>query len=414
LVDEGKIVALDADDQTAEVIAAEGCVVTPGWIDIAVELREPGYEEDETILTGTSAAVAGGFTTIASLPDTSPPVDSQGSVEYIHLQSVRAAQCNVLVLACVSKERLGEQLAELGLLVRAGAVGFTDAPASIDNADLMRRALQYCRMFGVPIFNRPETQELSEGGVMHDGLVSTVLGLPGMPPAAEDVMTGRDLRLAEATGGSLHLLSVSTQGSIEQIRRAKERGCDVTCSVSLPNLIETDEALRSFNTSLKLRPPLRAAHHVNACLEGLRDGTVDIITAGHAPRAAEKKMCELDVAPFGAMGLETAVPLIVTRLIEPGFLDWPTLIRRISLNPARLLRQSAKGSLVPGSDADVTVIDPNSTWRQPERGFRSKSSNSPWLNESLRGRVQAVVVRGTVVFNDHAEHLAHQGSHHVA
>jgi dihydroorotase len=304
----------------------------------------------------------------------------------------------VLVLACVSKERRGEQMAELGLLRQAGAVGFTDAPDSINNPELLRRALQYCRMLDVPIFNRPDTLELSQDGVMHEGRVSTVLGLGGMPPAAEVVMTGRDVRLAEATGGWLHILSVSASGSVEEIRRAKERGLAVTASVALPNLVETDEALRTFNTSFKLRPPLRAMHHLQACLEGLRDGTIDIITAGHAPRAAEKKLCELDAAPFGAMGLETAVPLIVTRLVAPGHLDWPCLVEKLSRNPARLLRQPAKGTLAPGSDADVTVIDPQSPWDLPPTGFRSKGANSPWLSEPLRGRVRYTIVAGQLKY----------------
>ena len=330
MIEDGRIVALDDGGETADQVwDAQDCVVTPGWIDIAVELREPGCEEDETIESGTAAALAGGFTTIACLPNTDPPLDSQATVEFVRHQAQRAANCQVVILASVSKQRQGEQLAELGLLAQAGAVGFTDAPCPVRNPDLLRRALQYCRMFDLPILNRPETFELSEGGIMHDGLVSTVLGLPGLPPAAEDVMTGRDLRLAQATGGRLHLLSLSTRESVEQVRRAKRDGCSITASASLMNLIETDEVLRSFSPHFKVKPPLRAQHHVQACVDGVRDGTIDILVSGHAPRAAEKKMRELDLAPFGAIGLETALPLAVTYLIEPGLLTLVDVGRQV-------------------------------------------------------------------------------------
>ncbi len=399
LLEDGKVAAWDCDAPAdSQVIDASGWVVTPGWIDVAVELREPGFEEDETIDSGTLAAVAGGFTTVACLPNTDPPIDSQANVAFVQLQSRRADHCHVLVLACVSKGRQGEQLAELGLLAQAGSVGFTDAPSPVHNPDLLRRALQYCRMFPLPIFNRPEVRELSEGGMMHDGLVSTVLGLPGLPTAAEDVMTGRDIRLAQATGGRLHLLSISTEGSIEQIRYAKERQTPVSCSVTLASLIESDEALRGFDPNFKVRPPLRASHHVEACLEGVRDGTVDIISSGHVPRAAEKKMRELDLAPFGAVGIETAVPLLITRLILPGHLDWSTAVRRFSCEPARLLGQHLKGTLRVGADADVTLIDPVLSTSIEVDSFRSKARNCPWPGEPVRGAVMMTIVAGRIMY----------------
>jgi dihydroorotase len=392
LLSAGKVAAFDVDQpDDAEIIDATDLIVTPGWIDPAVELREPGLEEDETIATGSAAALAGGFTTIGCLANTDPPIDSQAGVEFALHQARRASACHVVVISCVSKERKGEQLAELGLLAQAGAVAFSDAPSPISNPDLMRRALQYCRMFDLPILNRPEVSELSEGGIMHDGLVSTVLGLPGLPPAAEDVMTGRDLRLAEATGGRLHLLSISTAGSVEQLRHARSRGSRVTASVTIGNLVTTDDVLRSFDPNWKVKPPFRAQHHVNACLEGLRDGTIDMITSGHSPRASEKKMRELDLAPFGAIGLETMLPLAITHLIEPGHVSWPTLIEKVTIRPAQLLGQHNKGTLRIGADADVTVIDPLHEWTIDPGRFHSRSKNCPYQGQVVRGKATTIV-----------------------
>jgi dihydroorotase len=397
LVERGRIAALDASAGPQDAILdASDRIVAPGLIDVCVELREPGWEEDETIESGTAAAVEGGFTSIACLPDTDPPIDSQASVEFVQHQAARADNCHVFVLACVSKGRAGQELAEIGSLVAAGAVGFTDANLPISNAELMRRALEYCQMFDRPVLNVVEVPELNYGGVMHEGLVSTILGLPGMPSEAEDVMTARDIRLAEATGGRLHLLRVSSSGSVEMLRRVKARGVQVTAGISPGNFAMTDEALRSFDANFKLNPPLRSPDHVEQCIAALVDGTIDVICSGHAPRAAEKKMDVLDEAPFGMVSLETTLGLVGTKLIQPGHLDWPAAIRKLSTNPAQILGLTHKGTLAVGADADITVIDPDVQWTVDPRRFKSKSSNTPLTNWTLHGRATDVIVSGCI------------------
>jgi dihydroorotase len=398
LIEDGKIVAYDAQLNGHQVMDASGKIVTPGLIDLHAEFREPGYEEDETIATGTAAALAGGFTTVACIPNTDPPVDTQAGVEFVKHQATKADNCNVVVLASVSKNGEGKELAELGSLVEAGAVGFTDAARPIGNTDLLRRALQYCLMFDKPILNHPEVVELSHGGVMHEGLTSMILGLSSMPAEAEDVMTARDIRLAEATGGRLHLMNISTSGSVEVLRRAKSRGVTVTAEVAAANISMTDEAFRSFDTNLKVNPPLRSRDHVEACIEGLIDGTIDIIVSGHAPRATEKKMLDLDLAPYGMSSLETTLALVITHLIDPGHLSWPDAIRKLTANPAAILKLD-KGTLRTGADADITIIDPEITWTVDPRRFHSKSTNTPLEGRVLKGQAWKTIVGGRVKFS---------------
>ncbi len=362
LVADGRIAAYDATPAGQEtVIDAAGKIVAPGLIDMHVHLREPGFEEDETIETGTAAALAGGFTSIACMPNTDPPTDTQAAVEFIRDRAARANNCNVLVVACVSRNREGKELAEIGRLVEAGAVGFSDDGSPVYDAELMRRALEYCLMFDKPVLSHAEIRELTQQGVMHDGLSSLVLGLTGIPAAAEDAMTARDVALAEATGGRLHLMHVSTGNSVEIIRRAKSRGVRVTAEATPHHFSLTDESLRTFDANFKMNPPLRGREHVEAVLAGLADGTIDAVASDHAPHAREKKMQELDRAPFGVVGLETSLGLVVTKLIEPGLLDWPAAIRKMSLNPARILGLD-KGTLQIGAPADVTIIAPQACW----------------------------------------------------
>lgn len=394
LVDNGRIAAYDAAATGNErVISAAGRIVSPGLIDLHVQLREPGREEDETIESGTAAAVAGGFTSIVCLPNTEPPIDSQAGVEFIRQKAARAGNCHVYVAACVSKDRAGKELAEIGSLVEAGAVAFTDAPRGIQNAELLRRAFEYCLMFDRPILNHPEELELSHDGVMHEGTVSMVLGLEGLPTEAEDVMTSRDLRLAESTGGRLHLLNVSSHSSVDLVRRVKLRGVGVSAGVCMYNLVLTDELLRTFDSNCKVDPPLRSQEHVEACVQGLKDGTIDVISSAHAPRAPEKKMLELDRAPFGMLGLETLLGLVVTKLIQPGHLDWMQALQKLTVNPARVLG-IPKGTLQIGADADITIIDPDATWTVDRDQFRSKSTNTPFGGWKLQGRAVQVLVGG--------------------
>lgn len=398
LVADGRIAAYDAKPSGDEtVIDAKGKIVCPGLIDMHVHLREPGFEEDETIATGTAAALAGGFTSVACIPNTDPPIDTQGSVEFVRDRAEKADHCNVFVVACVSKNREGKELAEIGQLVEAGAVAFTDDGSPVGNAELMRRAFEYCLMFDKPVLSHAEVRELTQQGVMHEGRVSQVLGLPGIPAAAEDVMISRDVALAEATGGRLHVMHVSTANGVDILRRAKSRGVRVTAEATPHHFTLSDESLRTFDANFKMNPPLRGQEHVEAIIAGLADGTLDAVASDHAPHAAEKKMQALDQAPFGIVGLETSLALVVTRLIEPGHLDWPTAIHRMSLAPAQILGVP-KGTLCLGADADITIIDPKAQWTVDPSTFRSKSVNTPFAGWELTGRADVVIVGGKVKY----------------
>lgn len=398
LIRDDKIAGYDVSPNGQDrIIDAAGKIVSPGLIDMHVHLREPGREEDETIATGTASALAGGFTSIACMPNTDPPIDSQASVEFIQHQAARADNCNLYVIACVSKNREGKELAELGQLVKAGAVGFSDDGAPVYDPELMRRAFEYSLMFDKPILNHEEVRELTRGGVMHEGLTSLILGLTGMPAAAEDVMVGRDISLSAATGGRIHVMHISSGGSVELVRRAKARGVRVTTEICPHHFTLTDECLRSFDSNFKMSPPLRSRKDVETCIAGLADGTIDVICTDHAPHAPEKKMRELDQAPFGIVGLETCLGLVVTKLIEPGILDWPTAIAKLTINPARILG-IPKGTLAVGADADVTIIDPDAQWTVDPAKFRSKSANTPFAGWQLRGRAETVIVGGRVKY----------------
>ena len=398
LIEGGRIAAIDvAEHGVDQVIDAAGKIVTPGLIDMHTELREPGREEDETIESGTAAALAGGFTSVACIPNTDPPIDTQAGVEFVRQKAARARHCHVFVLACVSKNREGQELAEIGSLVESGAVGFTDADRPIHNTELMRRALEYCLMFDVPILNHPEVLELSHDGIMHEGLTSMVLGLPGMPSDAEDVMTARDLRLAEYTGGRLHLMNISSAGSVELIRRFKSRGLGITAEICPAHFTLTDDTLRTFDANCKVNPPLRSKNHVEACIAGLVDDTIDVIASCHAPRTSEKKLQELDRAPFGMVNLETTLGLVVQYLIEPGHLSWPQAIAKLTINPAKALGL-AKGTLKVGADADVTIIDPEVRWTVCASEFKSRSRNTPFEGTQLKGRAVRVLVDGETRF----------------
>ncbi|MGE3317336.1 MAG: dihydroorotase [Planctomycetaceae bacterium] len=396
LLVDGKVAAIDPQPgHVDETISAEGCIVSPGFIDVHVALREPGQEEDEDTATGTAAALAGGFTSVACMPDTEPVVDNRAAAEFILLQAERAGHCHVFPLGAVTKDHAGAELAEIGQLVEGGAVGFTDAKKPVANAEIMRRALEYTRMFDRPIFNQPQVPELVEGRIMHEGLHSTLLGLRGIPAAAEAIMVGRDIALAEMTEGRLHLMCISTEESVERIRRAKSRGVRVTAEVTPHHLALTDESLRSFDSNCKVEPPLRTKEHIDALIEGLKDGTIDVISSDHQPCASEKKALELDHAPFGIIGLETLLPIVIRTLIDPGHLTWPQLIEKLTVNPARVLG-IAKGTLEPGSDADVSIIDPTCAWTIDPARFQSRSRNTPFGGWEVRGRARVVIVSGQV------------------
>lgn len=396
LIENGRVVGIGSEFTDADqVLDVSGKIVAPGLIDLHADLREPGLEEDETIETGAAAALAGGFTSIAVMPSTEPPIDTQAGVNFISQKAAAAGHCNVYVIGCVSRNRAGTELAEMGSLSEAGAVGFSDADKAIANSELFRRALEYSSMFNRPILHHPEVIELSQGGIMHEGDLSMILGLKGMPAEAEDVMTSRDLRLAESTGGRLHLMNISSAGSVELIRRAKKQGVRVTAAVSPFNFSLIDEELRTFNPNCKLNPPLRSKEHVEACQAGLADDAIDVIASSHSPRAPEKKMRELDQAPFGGSSLETTLPAVITYLIRPGRLTWMQAIAKLTTGPASVLGID-KGQIALGKDADITVIDPDCRWVVSGSRFRSKSGNTPYEGREFVGRADTVIVGGKV------------------
>lgn len=396
LIRDGRVVEIGSITSADETLDASGLIVCPGFIDTHVALRDPGYEEDETTATATAAALAGGFTTIAALPDTRPVVDNASAAEYVILQAERAGNCRVLPLGAVTRGHAGEELADLGQLARSGAVAFTDAKAPIRSAEIMRRALEYARMFDRPIFSHPQDPTLTAGGVMHEGYSSTLLGLRGMPAAAEEILVSRDIALAELTGGRVHLMSISTAGAVEQVRRAKARGIAVTCDVTPHHLALTDEAMQDYDANFKVMPPLRSREHVDALIAGLADATIDAISADHQPVAAEKKDRELDQVPFGIVGLETLLPVCVRTLIETKRLTWSALIAKLTTGPASVLHLKGAGSLAVGSAADITLIDPAARWTIDPQKFRSKSRNTPFGGWNVSGLVRTVLVGGTV------------------
>lgn len=397
LLHDGKVAAIDPGDGDLPPdcgrIDATNCIVAPGLVDLATELCEPGHEEDETIESGAKAALAGGFTSLACSSATDPPIDTAAAVEFVRQKAARADQCRVHVIGCVSKGREGDELAEIGALVDAGAIALSDSPKPLHNTALLRRALEYCLMFDRPILDRPEVPSLSRNGVMHEGLTQLVLALSPMPAEAEDLATSRDLRLLETTGGRLHLSSVSTAGSVELVRRTKRRDVHVTVGVRIANLCFDDEMLRSFDSSLKVNPPLRSREHIEACIEAVGDGTIDVISSGHEPRSLEKKMQELDLAPAGMSTLDTTLSQVITRLIKPGKLSWKRAIECLSCNPAKTIGIEA-GRLAVGDPADLVVIDPDLHWKAASDSMFSQSHNTPLLNQELVGKTRHAFVGG--------------------
>jgi dihydroorotase len=394
----GRVLAIGACNETPDrTIDAKGLIVCPGLIDCHVHLREPGNEEDETIATGAEAALAGGVTSVACMPNTIPAIDSQAAAEFVIRQAKRAGKANVYPVGAVSKGRKGEELAELGRLVDGGAVAFTDDGAPVASASLMRKALQYAKMFDRVIMQHCQVLELTVGGVMNEGFESVKLGLGGMPAAAEDIMVARDIRLAEITGGRVHIQHISTARAVELVAEGKRRGIGVTAEACPHHFTLTDESLRTFDANFKMNPPLRTKADIDAVIGGLRDGTIEVLATDHAPHAPEKKARELDQAPFGIVGLETLLPITVGALIQPGHLTWPDVIRMLTVAPAKLLGIS-KGTLKVGADADVTIIDPAAEWTIDAAKFRSKSRNTPYGGWKVKGRAVMAVVSGEVRF----------------
>jgi dihydroorotase len=400
LLQDGKVEAIDQSlgrPDGAIVIEAAGKVVSPGLIDLHVHLREPGQEDLETVATGAMAAAAGGFSAVCAMPNTDPVTDNQAAVGFIVSQAQRAEKARVYPIGAISLGQEGKQLAEFGELVGAGAVAVSDDGKPVVSSHLMRTALEYARTFGIPVADHCEDPTLAAGAVMHEGLISTRLGLKGMPAAAEEIMVARDILLAELTGGHIHLCHMSTRGSVELIRRAKERGIRVTAEACPHHFTLTHEACEGYNTNAKMNPPLREPEDREAIRQALRDGTIDVICTDHAPHHYDAKEREFDDAPNGIIGLETALGLAISELVETGLLDLPTLIRRMSATPARIFNLPG-GTLARGATADVVVLDPAAEWVVEPAAFFSKSRNTPFTGRRLRGRAEVTIVRGQVVY----------------
>ena len=399
LLRDGRIEAVGRNipaEQGVSVLDAAGKVVAPGLIDIHVHLREPGFEHAETIATGAMAAAAGGFTAVCAMPNTDPVTDNQAAVGFIVRQAARAGLTRVYPIGAISVGQKGEQLSEFGEMVGAGAVAVSDDGKPVASSHMMRTALEYAQTFGIPVADHCEEPTLAAGGVMHEGLVATRLGLKGIPAAAEEIMVGRDILLAELTGGHVHLCHMSTRGSVELIRRAKERGVRVTAEVTPHHLTLTDLACEGYDTQAKMNPPLREAADVAALRAALKDGVIDCIASDHAPHAYDAKEAAFDDAPFGVAGLETAFGVAWTELVEGGVLTAAELIARMSTAPAAALRLPG-GSLKPGAPADVVVLDVTARWTVDPVTFFSKSRNTPFAGRTLTGRAALTVVGGTVV-----------------
>ena len=397
---DGKVQAAGRDlghPDDALVLDAGGKVVAPGLIDLHVHLREPGQEDLETVATGAMAAAAGGFSAVCAMPNTDPVTDNQAAVGFIVSQAQRAAKARVYPIGAVSLGQGGQQLAEFGELVGAGAVAVSDDGKPVASSHLMRTALEYARTFGIPVADHCEDPTLAAGGAMHEGLVSTRLGLKGIPAAAEEIMVARDILLAELTGGHVHLCHMSTRGSVELIRRAKEKGLRVTAEACPHHFTLTHEACEGYNTNAKMNPPLREPEDREAIRQALCDGTIDVICTDHAPHHYDAKEREFDDAPNGIIGLETALGLAVTELVDSGLLSLSVLVNRMSVMPARIFNLQG-GSLAPGAVADVVVFDPEAAWTVRPEAFYSKSRNTPFGDRRLRGRAETTIVRGQVVF----------------
>ena len=396
LVSDGKVAklgkpgSLSADG--AEVIDAAGKLVVPGLIDLHVHLREPGYEYKETVATGAAAAKAGGFTAVCCMPNTSPVNDNRSVTELILSQAAKGASARVLPIGAITKGSKGEELSEIGELRDAGCVGISDDGRAVPGAAVMRRALEYAKTFDLPVISHCEDEGLAAKGVMNEGFVSTELGLRGIPNAAEDVIVARDIALAELTGARLHICHVSTRGAVRMIANAKQRGVRVTAETCPHYFSLTEEAVRGYNTLAKMNPPLRTAEDAAAVKQGLKDGTLDAIATDHAPHAADEKAVEFDAAPFGIVGLETAVGLSL-KLVAEGVLTMPELVMRMSTAPAKIIK-SGGGSLTVGAVADITIIDPQAEWTVTPAEFRSKSRNTPFEGWKLKGRATRTIVGG--------------------
>lgn len=416
LLSDGKVVGLEKSipsSNGARVIDAAGMVVSPGFIDLHCHLRDPGLEYKETIASGTRAAAKGGFTTVCAMPNTEPTMHTRATVEYVLDRARTEGTVRVLPIGCVTKGSLGKELSEMAELAEAGCIGFSDDGHPVADSNIMRQALSYASGLGLPIINHCETPDLFRGGHMNEGWVSNRLGVQGAPNSAEETMVARDISLAQLTGGHIHLAHISTIGTLDLVRRAKDAGISVTCEVTPHHLTLTDEAVmggqggspfeplgeEAYDTYAKVNPPLRARPDMNAMVQGLADGVIDIIATDHAPHGRVEKLCTFEDAAMGISVLETALGSALS-LVHDGHIGLPLVIDKLTSAPAKLLGRSDIGTLRPGSEADVTFFDPDAEWVVDTEAFVSKGKNSPLHGATLRGRVEVTVVGGEVVFEN--------------
>ena len=380
---------------SAQVIELKGKVVAPGFIDMHVHLREPGFEYKETILTGCTAAAAGGFTAVCCMPNTDPPIDDESVVRLIKEKARSAMEglVDVYPVAAVTKERKGEHLAPLAELAAAGAVAFSDDGDPVHDAEIMRRALEYAAMFNRPVIQHAQDMPMTKGGAMNEGVTATRLGMPGMPPVAEDAVVARDIQITKYTRSRYHVAHMSTAGATAMVRAAKAEGLNVTCEVTPHHVTLTESAVSGFDTNTKMNPPLRTKEDVDALKKGLKDGTIDVIATDHAPHSFDEKQVEYQSAPFGIVGLETALGLVVTELVNAGVLTLPQMIEKMSVNPRRILGLP-EIRIAEGEPANLTIFDPAAEWIVDTQLFKSKSKNSPFGGKKLSGKPVGVINNG--------------------
>ncbi|MDR4495413.1 MAG: dihydroorotase [Nitrospirales bacterium] len=379
-------------------IDATGLIVSPGFVDLHCHLREPGFEYKETIQSGAASAIAGGFTSICCMPNTQPVNDNESITDFILTKAKEAGTARVFPIGAITKKSEGEELADIGELIGAGCIAISDDGRPVMNSLVMRRAMEYAKAFGVPVVDHCEDLHLSCGGSMNEGIVSTQLGIPGIPHASEEVMVARNLSLAHLTGVHVHLAHLSTARSVELVRLAKKQGLPVSAEVCPHHFSVTEEAVRGYNSNAKMNPPLRTDPDVQALKDGLRDGTIDVIATDHAPHAIQEKQLEFDAAPFGIVGFETALPLTL-RLVEEGVLSLEQALDKLAKSPANLFHLPA-GSLDVGEAADVVIFDPKEEWVIDPDRFRSKSRNTPFGGWKVKGRVKQTIVGGRLVYED--------------
>ena len=399
LIDDFRVVKIanNLTDSAVRTIDAAGKIVAPGLIDLHVHFREPGDEEEETIASGSAAAVAGGYTSVVCMPNTNPPVDEATAVEYVHRMGRQARKTFVYVMGAITKGRAGQELAEMGLMAQAGAIGFTDDGCGVQDAGAMLRAMKYVSMFDLVISQHCEDHSLAPNGVMNAGYNATVLGLPGVDPLAEEMMLWRDIQLVRKTKARYHAQHISTAGSVKIIREAKQQGLPVTCEATPHHLLLTEESVADYDTNFKVNPPLRTQRDVEALRQAVADGVIDALATDHAPHLQSEKELEFLSAPCGMVGIECALPLYRKALIDTGVCDWPTMLAMLTWRPAEIIK-AQKGSLAVGDRADVVIIDPDAQWSIDANKFHSKSRNCPYQGWVVRGKVLYTLVAGEVRF----------------